>query len=81
MGSDPRLYLHDSPGGMKTHLYRGDAVRTARDADGVMDEPVTSLCGTIRSYGPFREVAGAGPAGEEPDICMTCTNIAEKNDQ
>ena len=75
MTDQPDYYVNDPAGTMKAHIFPGEAVREAvgyDEEDGNGDEqtaePVSSVCGIIRSYGPFEEWA------DDAQVCKNCTN-------
>jgi len=67
MPESPDYYVNDPPGRMAAHIFRGEDVRRATLVDDTTDELVKSVCGTVRSYGPFEEWG-------EGDVCGNCTN-------
>lgn len=67
MSNQPDYYVNDPPGDMKAHIFRGEDVRAATLVDGTTDEPVTSVCGTVRAYGPFADWG-------EGEVCGNCAN-------
>ncbi|AGM11248.1 hypothetical protein M197_gp84 [Haloarcula hispanica tailed virus 2] len=67
MPEGPDYYVNSPPGDLKAHIFRGEDVRRATLVDGTTDEPVASICGTVRAYGPFSEWG-------EGEVCGNCTN-------
>ena len=77
MADGAALYVNDPPDGMKAHLFREAAVRGVTLQAETADEPATSVCGTVRSYGPFE--AADVDAGEH--VCGNCLNKTEAADE
>lgn len=67
---------HNEPGDVSnqtSHLFRGGDLLAAGVADGETDEPVTSVCGTVRAYGPFEE-------GVPEEACGNCKRKLNTDD-
>lgn len=64
----------DSPVSGVTHLFDGEQVDEATTLDGLTVEAQGSLCGAVRSYGPFR------PRSEVPEgeVCSNCERVRER---
>lgn len=74
MSEPEAAYANDPPGGTTAHLFRETDVEAAGLAGNETDKPVKSVCGTVRSYGPF----DPDPVG---DVCQNCANkLAAQND-
>lgn len=52
--------------GMTAHAFALEDIREAGLEDGTTEEPVQSVCGVVRSYGPWR----SGPIDGE--LCDNC---------
>jgi len=66
--------FHNQPkGGLTSHLFRGEDLRAATVVEGVTDEPVAAVCGTIRAYGPFEE-------GVPEEACNNCKRKIQNDD-
>lgn len=73
--SERPAYLEGVPSPVTevVHLFEREQVRAALpDAGGIKaEQPVTSLCGAVNSYGPFREDA-------DGKVCNNCERIREQ---
>jgi len=67
---------HNRPvAGMKAHLFDESEVEKATLVAGRTDEPVRSLCGSVRSYGDF-----TGGVPEDGETCANCMRLLETDE-
>jgi len=73
---DPSEVYHNRPvAGMKVHLFDERRVEQATLVGGRTDEPVRSLCGSVRSYGDFTQ-----GVPEDGETCANCMRQLDRDD-